>query len=192
MRILVLDNKDSFTYNLAHYIHDITGTKPDVIRNDVFDLSTINNYDGVMLSPGPGLPEEAGIMLPLIVALKPTIPLLGVCLGMQAIAIHHGCRLSNLKKVRHGVSTELILKNDVDILFNDIPVPVKAGSYHSWVIDKKTISNQIIVTATDDTGEIMAIRHATLPHHGIQVHPESIMTDHGNKIIENWISTIRI
>lgn len=187
MRLLLLDNFDSFTYNIAHYVESISGRLPDVIRNNVIDADDCLNYDGVILSPGPGLPGEAGMMQEVIKRVAGKTPLLGICLGMQAIAMHYGCELRNLGAVRHGIQTLLYVKDPEDEMFRGIDNTLNAGSYHSWVVEGSTIPEELQITATDREGNVMAMSHKNHPVYGIQTHPESIMTDQGINYISNFL-----
>ncbi len=186
MRLLVIDNYDSFTYNLVHLIGKVCNDTITVIENDKISVSEAGLYDRIILSPGPGLPHEAGIMPELINTYKTIKPILGVCLGHQAIAESFGAKLKNLDKVFHGVATPIHLIEE-DPLFADCPRSFQAGRYHSWVVDGRTIPSELIVTALDQHQEVMAFKHRTLPVHGIQFHPESILSEHGEVIMKNWI-----
>jgi anthranilate synthase component II len=191
MKILMLDNYDSFTYNLVHYLEAVsTQITVDVIRNDKLSLEAIDNYNYIVLSPGPGLPKNAGIMPELIKQYAPSKSILGVCLGHQAIGEAFGSQLKNLDTVYHGLgmNTKVIRSN---VIFKDLPTQFITGRYHSWVIDKNTLSPDLIVNATDDNGEIMAIQHKTYNVFGVQFHPESILTEHGKTIICNWVNACR-
>ena len=190
MNLLLLDNFDSFTFNIAHYIEALTGNVPDVVRNDVVEPSKCIHYDGIILSPGPGLPDEAGRMQQVIRAAQGEVPILGICLGMQGIAIHNACDLKNLGNVRHGISTLIHINDPDDPMFSEIMNPFRAGSYHSWVVDETSIPSDIKVTATDSEGNVMAISHTIHPVYGIQTHPESIMTDAGMRYIQNFLDII--
>ena len=187
-RILLLDNYDSFTYNILHYVEELDNIECTVIRNDDFDLKQINHFDSIILSPGPGLPEEAGILIPLIKAALPTKKILGICLGHQALAVALGGRLKQLNKVMHGLQRNCIMKDTGDPLFFQLPGTFTTGRYHSWVVDELQLPDQLIVSAIDDDNQIMAIHHKALPVYGVQFHPESIMTPFGKKIIQNWIA----
>ena len=186
MRILVFDNYDSFTYNLVHYLEKVTDAGIDVIRNDKISLDEIEVYDKILLSPGPGIPSEAGILLDVIRKYAPSKSILGVCLGQQAIAEAFGGSISNLEQVYHGVATiaEIIAE---DSLFDDIPRKLKVGRYHSWIVNKKDLPEELEVTAFDESGNIMALRHRQYDLKGVQFHPESVLTEHGLKMIENWV-----
>lgn len=188
MKLLVLDNYDSFTYNLVQYIQEILGRSVDVIRNDAISLDDVDQYDVIVLSPGPGVPSEAGIMPELIQRYSPNKIILGVCLGHQAIGEAFGAELENLTEVFHGVETTMKVTDQEAELFTGIPADFPAGRYHSWVIRKGTLTADFRVTATDSTGEIMAIQHRHYAVHGVQFHPESIMTTHGYQMLENFLS----
>jgi len=186
MKILVFDNYDSFTYNLVHYLEKVSDAKVEVFRNDKIALSEIKKYDKILLSPGPGIPTEAGILLDLIKEFAPTKSILGVCLGQQAIGEVYGGKLINLDSVYHGVATEMEVVKD-DILFKGIPKKFKAGRYHSWVVDEKNFPKELEVTVKDESGYVMGLRHKKFNVRGVQFHPESILTEHGLKMIENWV-----
>ena len=195
MKILVFDNYDSFTYNLVHLVEKIIGEKVDVFRNDQIPLENVQIYDKIILSPGPGLPSEAGMLLPLIRQYAASKSILGVCLGHQAIGEVFGGKLTNLTKVYHGVSSpvKIIPQNTRNVsvnadLFNDIPDGFLAGRYHSWVIDPDGFPESLEVTATDASGHIMALRHKTYDVLGVQFHPESVLTPQGELIMRNWLS----
>ena len=194
MRILVFDNYDSFTYNLVHLVEKIIGNKVDVYRNDQLDLEKAGEYDKMILSPGPGLPSEAGLLLPLIKRYAATKSILGVCLGHQAIAESFGGKLINLSEVYHGVSLPVnIVKNpssglrpNAD-LFAGLPEPFMAGRYHSWVVDPDGFPEELEITAMDPGGHIMALRHRKYDVLGVQFHPESVLTPEGEKLMRNWL-----
>ncbi len=186
-KILVLDNYDSFTYNLVHYVEKITGKKPDVARNDKITLEDIGTYDKIILSPGPGIPDEAGISKELIKTYAATKSILGVCLGHQAIAEVFGGSIYNLDRVHHGVASRVILTNKIDYLYKNIPREFMGGRYHSWMVLKKGLPNELAITSEDETGGIMSISHVRYNVKGVQFHPESILTDQGEHILKNWI-----
>jgi len=186
MRILIIDNYDSFTFNLQHYLEAELDASVTVVRNDAMSLAEVDAFDSLVLSPGPGLPEQAGITMSVIQAFKEKKRILGVCLGHQAIGQAFGASLENLQMVHHGVSSELHIAKD-DYLFDGIPNQTPVGRYHSWVINKTSIPDCMEVIATDEMGEIMAIRHKTLDIRGVQFHPESILSLHGKSLIRNWI-----
>jgi anthranilate synthase component 2 len=186
MRILIFDNYDSFTYNLVHIIEKLIHDKVDVYLNDQLPLEKARQYDKIILSPGPGIPEEAGLLLPLIREYATTKPILGVCLGHQAIATSFGGCLINLDKVFHGLATPVSLVKK-DYIFKHIDDKFDAGRYHSWVVSDKHFPAELEVTARDDNGYIMALAHKTYDIRGVQFHPESVLTPHGEKMLSNWI-----
>ncbi len=184
--ILVLDNYDSFTYNLVHYVEQLTGSEVEVYRNDKISLDEIARFDKIILSPGPGIPSEAGILIDLIKHYAPMKSILGVCLGQQAIAEAFGGKLINLPDVFHGVATEIDVVKD-DLLFHLMPKKLKVGRYHSWVADVETLPEELEVIAVDASGSIMALRHKQYNVRGVQFHPESVLTEHGLTMIKNWL-----
>ncbi len=189
MKILVLDNYDSFTYNLVHYLKELGYEKNiDVFRNDQIELDVVADYDKILLSPGPGIPEEAGIMPELIKQYGPTKSILGVCLGHQGIAEAYGAKLYNMPTVLHGVSSQVNVVKTDDRLFDEIPENYRICHYHSWNVDKNKLGDEIEITALDEFGEIMAIAHKKYDVRGVQFHPESIMTEHGHQLLKNWIN----
>lgn len=187
MKVLVLDNYDSFTYNLVQYIQEILAQKVDVFRNDEISLDQVEDYDFIILSPGPGLPKDAGIMPALIKRYASTKSILGVCLGHQAIGEAFGGQLENLASVFHGVETPVQVTVDDEILFQDMPKEFQAGRYHSWVVSQDAFPQDLEVTAEAENGIIMAMRHKTYDIKGVQFHPESIMTKHGKKMLSNLL-----
>ena len=187
-KILVIDNYDSFTYNLVHYIGKITDSPLDVYRNDEISLEKISSYDKILLSPGPGIPVEAGICIDLIREYAPKKSILGVCLGHQAIGEAFGGRLINLNKVYHGVSSKINIIAASDPLYLGIPLQFEAGRYHSWIIDSKSIPGCLEVTCYDEEGLIMGISHKQYDVRGVQYHPESVLTENGLAIIKNWLA----
>lgn len=187
-RIMILDNYDSFTYNLVHAVQKITGQKVDVYRNDAISLEKVDAYDKILLSPGPGIPDEAGVMKLLIKEYAPTKSILGVCLGLQAIAEVFGGRLRNLSRVFHGVATSIHVVKREDLLFKDLPELFQAGRYHSWIVSRENLPECLKITAIDDQNEIMALSHHEYDVRGVQFHPESVLTPLGEKIIQNWLS----
>ena len=184
-KVLVIDNYDSFTYNLVHLIkemnYDVT-----VVRNDKFNLDDISKFDKILLSPGPGIPDEAGLLKKVIEKYGPTKSILGICLGQQAIAEVYGGSLKNLDEVFHGISSNINLCVKDESIFHGIKNNFQAARYHSWVVDN--ISDQLEITSIDDNNQIMSIRHTKYDVKGVQFHPESILTPYGKKIIENWIN----
>jgi anthranilate synthase component II len=188
-KILVLDNYDSFTYNLVHILKELTHGGPvDVYRNDQILLDDVDNYDKIVLSPGPGVPDEAGILKPLIARYGATKSIFGVCLGCQAIAEVYGGKLLNLNKVYHGVATQINITNTNDRSFRHLVDTIEAGRYHSWVVDPNNVPNELIVSATDNEGHIMALYHQTHDVRGVQFHPESVLTPSGKQIIANFLN----
>jgi anthranilate synthase component 2 len=186
MKILVVDNYDSFVYNIVHLLYEIGVAEIDVIKNDQLDFSYIHQYDKIVLSPGPGIPKEAGIMPKLLTKFASTKSILGICLGHQAIAEHFGTDLINLVTPLHGVSSEIEIVKD-DYLFEHLPKQFKIGHYHSWVV-AETISDELEILAKDELGNIMALKHKKYDVRGLQFHPESILTDNGKIILTNWIN----
>lgn len=186
MKILLFDNYDSFTYNLLHILKEL-GTEVEVRRNDKISLEEVDRFDKILLSPGPGIPEEAGILLPLIRQYAPTKSILGVCLGEQAIGQAFGARLINLQEVHHGVCSDIRLLS-ADPLFAGLEPGFRAGRYHSWVVSREDFPDCLEITAEDtEEGQIMALRHKTYDVKGIQFHPESVLTPKGKTILKNWI-----
>ncbi|WP_294306734.1 aminodeoxychorismate/anthranilate synthase component II [uncultured Chryseobacterium sp.] len=186
-RILVFDNYDSFTYNLVQMIERILDTKVDVVKNDQITLAEIDQYDKIVLSPGPGIPEEAGILLDVIREYAPTKSILGVCLGQQAIAEAFGGRLINLTEIYHGVATPADVIKDNTKIFRNLSSGIEVGRYHSWVVNRDDLPNELEITAVDKDGMIMALQHKTYDVHGVQFHPESILTPEGEMIIRNFL-----
>jgi anthranilate synthase component II len=186
MKILVVDNYDSFTYNLVHALRKFEGVTVSVKRNDKIQPDEPEAYDKIVLSPGPGLPEEAGLMPEIIKAYADKKPFLGVCLGHQALAEGFGASLKNMDKVLHGVATQVIQVNP-SYLFEGVPETFEAGRYHSWIVEKSNLPADLEITCEDEQGRIMAFRHKTLDVVGVQFHPESVLTPLGMKILENWI-----
>lgn len=187
MKILVFDNYDSFTFNLVHIIEKHTNNKVDIFRNDKIDIEAIAVYDKILLSPGPGLPSESGILLNLIQQYAAQKSIFGVCLGLQAMAEAFGGSLINLDKVYHGVATKVRIIEPSAPIFQNIPTEFSVGRYHSWVASKETLPDCFQITAESDDGLIMALQHKTFDLGAVQFHPESILTPHGEKIILNWL-----
>lgn len=185
MKIVIIDNYDSFTYNLSHLLKEL-GAEVDVVRNDKFELKDLEQYDKIVLSPGPGIPSEAGLLLDVIRTYAGRKPILGVCLGHQAIGEVFGASLENLKEVYHGVQTEGTQLGN-DYIFEGLPERVMMGRYHSWVVAKDSVPECLEVTAMSDDGEIMAMRHRQYDIHGIQFHPESVLTHEGKTIVGNFL-----
>jgi len=187
-KILVIDNYDSFTYNLVHYVEKLTGASPDVFRNDEISLEEVGGYEKILLSPGPGVPADAGICIELIKRYASAKSILGICLGHQAIGEAFGGKILNLDSVYHGVSTPVVIKDMNDPLFVNISSPIKAGRYHSWVVSDENLPDCLEITCVDETGIIMGLSHKTFDVRGLQFHPESVLTEHGLEIIKNWIN----
>ncbi len=187
MKILVLDNYDSFTYNLVQYIERVHKEPVDVFRNDQISVEEAGRYDKILISPGPGIPEEAGITLELIRAWGSSKSILGVCLGHQAIAEAYGGSIVNLSTVYHGVTGQMKQVLTGDYILEGVPVDFDAGRYHSWVVEPETLPGELEVTVRNDEGFIMAIRHREHDVRGVQFHPESVLTEYGGRMILNWI-----
>ena len=181
---MVLDNYDSFTYNLVHILKELTGGRVDVYRNDEITLDEAAIYEKIIISPGPGVPDEAGITKKLISHFAPSKSILGVCLGCQAIAEVFGGSLINLDSVYHGVKTDIPVTEKGEKLFHDIPASFEAGRYHSWVVNERDLPSGLGVTARDDEGMIMALSHIEYDVKGVQFHPESVMTEYGKQILQ--------
>ena len=193
MKIVIIDNYDSFTYNLSHLIKSL-GAEVSVVRNDQFSLDEIEAYSKIVLSPGPGIPSEAGLLLDVIRTSAGRKPILGVCLGHQAIGEAFGGRLENLSDVFHGVATPCHIVGEgvtdfipADPLFSGLPADITIGRYHSWVVSREGLPDCLEVTAVSDEGQIMALRHRKLNVRGIQFHPESVLTPDGKKMLQNWL-----
>ena len=191
MKILVFDNYDSFTYNLVHLVEKIIHEKVDVYRNDKIPLGKVKEYDKIILSPGPGIPEEAGLLLPLIKEYASSKSILGVCLGHQAIGEAFGGKLINLTSVFHGVATPVKVKDEKlkvnSELFEGLPETIEVGRYHSWVVSKENFPNELEITAEDENGMIMGLQHKSYDVQGVQFHPESVLTPMGEDIMRNWL-----
>ena len=186
-KIVVIDNYDSFTYNLVHYLEDLN-CAVTVLRNDEFELDELEKYDKILLSPGPGVPDEAGLLKAVIKQYASTKSILGVCLGQQAIGEVFGGTLINLDKVYHGVASTIVLSVTDEPLFDGLGNSFEVGRYHSWVIANEGFPAALQITSTDDNGQIMSIRHKTLDVKGVQFHPESVLTPNGKTILKNWLS----
>ena len=188
MKTVIIDNYDSFTYNLAHLVNEL-GTEVDVLRNDKFELEELEKYDKIILSPGPGIPEEAGLLLEVIRTYAGRKPILGVCLGEQAIGQAFGGKLTNLSEVFHGIQTNVKIKNK-DYIFSGLPTEIPVGRYHSWVVDTEEFPEELVITAISSEGQIMALKHREYDVHGIQFHPESVLTPDGKQIVGNWLKGV--
>jgi anthranilate synthase component 2 len=185
MRLLILDNYDSFTYNIVHAVRQL-GVNPDVVRNDRISLPDFEQYDKIIISPGPGIPSEAGILTQFLAEYADRKPILGVCLGHQAIGERFGARLRNLDDVYHGIQTPINI-NVADYIFDGLDRRLPVGRYHSWIVDTADFPSVLEVTATDEEGNIMAMRHRQFDVRGVQFHPESILTPDGLRIFDNWL-----
>lgn len=186
MKIVIIDNYDSFTYNLAHLVKEL-GADVTVYRNDQFTLNQLEPFDKIILSPGPGIPSEAGLLLDVIKTYAGRKPMLGVCLGHQAIGEVFGAKLTNLESVYHGVATEGTQFGN-DPIFRGMPKRIVMGRYHSWVVDRSGFPDCLEVTAVSDDGQIMGLKHKNYNIHGIQFHPESVLTPMGKEIVANWLN----
>jgi anthranilate synthase component 2 len=187
--ILVIDNYDSFTYNLVHYLEDLD-CKVTVRRNDQISLAEVAAFDMIVLSPGPGIPDEAGMLKAIIAEYAPTKSILGVCLGQQAIAEVFGGSLLNIDQVYHGIATKINIVKD-DVLFTGLPQEIEVGRYHSWVVDPK-LPEVLTATSYDENGQVMSLRHTLYDVCAVQFHPESVLTPYGKKILENWLTSSRL
>lgn len=187
MNILVIDNYDSFTFNLVHLVHEC-GHEATVWRNDKFKLEDVARFDKILLSPGPGIPSEAGLLLDVIRTYGPSKGILGVCLGMQAIAEVFGGKLYNLTRPVHGRATRMKVTDTGELLFKGCPPEFKVGRYHSWAVANTDFSQQLKITAIDDNEVVMALRHKDLDVTGVQFHPESVLTEFGKQMMKNWLS----
>ncbi len=188
-KIVVIDNYDSFTYNLVHYIKNVTGELPDVYRNDKVTGKDLSGYDKILLSPGPGIPDEAGNLKEIISTCAPTKSILGVCLGLQAIGEVFGGSLINMNQVYHGVSSPIIKTKENEPLFEGVPKVFEGARYHSWIVNREGLPQHLKVTAIDEEAQIMALSHVDYDVKGVQFHPESILTEYGGLIIKNWVES---
>ena len=188
-KILVFDNYDSFTYNLVHAVRKLGFTNIEIHRNDVLPLEDVKRFDKIILSPGPGIPSEAGLLLPLIKEYAATKSILGVCLGHQAIAEAFGGTLINLTSVLHGVATPITILKPEDVLFKGLPKTIEAGRYHSWAVERSSFPDCFDITAEDAEGQIMALAHKQFDVHGVQFHPESVLTPMGERLLNNWLNS---
>lgn len=185
-KVLVIDNYDSFTYNLVHYLEELN-CDVTVKRNDQLSLAEVDDFDKIVLSPGPGIPDEAGLLKAIIKEYAATKSILGVCLGQQAIGEVFGGTLNNLDEVYHGVATQVTITVDDESLFKGFDKNIEVGRYHSWVVDKK-LPPELEATSVDENGEIMSLRHKIYDVKGVQYHPESVLTPNGKKLLENWLN----
>ncbi|MEP1489770.1 MAG: aminodeoxychorismate/anthranilate synthase component II [Algibacter sp.] len=186
MKVLVIDNYDSFTYNLVHYLEDLN-CDVTVVRNDKLVLEDVETFNKIVLSPGPGIPDEAGLLKPIIERYASTKSILGVCLGQQAIAEVFGGSLINLDEVYHGVATPVSICVDDEILFKDLEKEIEVGRYHSWVVNAN-LPEPLEATSFDANGQVMSLRHKVYDVRGVQYHPESVLTPHGKQILKNWVN----
>lgn len=185
MKTVIIDNYDSFTYNLAHLVKEL-GAEVSVVRNDQFQLPELKPFDKIILSPGPGIPTEAGLLMDVIDAYASVKPILGVCLGHQAIGEYFGGKLTNLSQVFHGIASTISITAP-DYIYKELPAQVQVGRYHSWVVDNEGLPDCLEVTSVSEEGQIMSLRHKQYDVRGIQYHPESVLTPEGRKIIANWL-----
>ena len=192
MKILIIDNYDSFTYNLVHMVEKITGNLPTVFRNDEITLEDINIYDMIMLSPGPGIPNEAGILKEIIRSYAGKKPIFGICLGLQAIVEVFGGSISNMDQVFHGVATSMKVTKPEAVIFHGIKEKFQGARYHSWIASNDDFPNELEITSEDEEGGIMAIRHRDFPISAVQFHPESILTEVGEQLVKNFIDANKI
>lgn len=192
MKILIIDNYDSFTYNLAHMVEDITGEYPTVFRNDKISMEKINDFDLIILSPGPGIPDEAGILKEAIRTYASTKPIFGVCLGLQAITEVFGGSIENLDRVFHGVATTMKVTDSNAIIYKDIPETFEAARYHSWIASGADFPKELEITAIDEFGSIMSLQHKEFNITAVQYHPESILTPLGEHIVRNFIESNQV
>jgi anthranilate synthase component II len=186
-KILVIDNYDSFTYNLVYYIEKLTGKSPAVYRNDEISLKDVDDFDKILLSPGPGIPVDAGICINIIKQYAPTKSILGICLGHQAIGEAFGGKILNLKQVYHGIATPVMITEHSDPLFRNIPPVFIGGRYHSWVVSADELPDCLKITCKDEDGIIMGLSHMNFDVRGLQFHPESVLTENGMEIMSNWL-----
>lgn len=188
MKILVIDNYDSFTYNLVHLLNEL-GHDAEVWRNDKFKIADVEAFDKILLSPGPGIPSEAGLLLEVIKTYAKTKSILGVCLGQQAIAEVFGGELYNLEKPVHGTATNIVITDPEEVVFKGLENGFKIGRYHSWAVKSDNLPEELLITATDEKGVMMALRHRDLDVRGVQFHPESVLTENGKEMIANWLDS---
>jgi anthranilate synthase component 2 len=191
MHILIIDNYDSFVYNVVQMVRRVEGVTVDVMRNDDERLRNLAGYDGIIISPGPDLPEAAGLLMEVIEKYHTAVPMLGICLGFQALAQYFGAKLVNLQRPLHGHESFLTNVDPADPLYKTIPQPIAVGHYHSWIVEPATLPNCLIPTAYDSDGNLMSFTHRTLPIYGLQYHPESIITPSGPRLLRNFLATIQ-
>lgn len=186
MKILVIDNYDSFTYNLVYILRELHD-QVDVYRNDKISLEQVAEYDKILLSPGPGIPSEAGIMLDVVKEYAPSKSIMGVCLGHQGIGEVFGATLENMSDVLHGISDKVMVTDSQDRIFRNLPHQFKVGRYHSWTVIPNTVPATMTITAVDEQGRVMGLAHKTYDVKGVQFHPESVLTEHGKEMLRNWL-----
>lgn len=191
MQVLIIDNYDSFVYNIVQLVRQIEEVSVEVVRNDNVNLLTVSGYDAVIISPGPDVPDSAGFLMEFISKYYKVMPMLGICLGYQAIAQYFGAQLVNLGKPLHGHESNLTEIDDKDVLYKSLKEPINVGHYHSWIVDKNTLPDCLHATACDSYGNLMSFTHNTFPIYGVQYHPESIITTQGKELINNFITSIR-
>lgn len=187
-KVLIIDNYDSFTYNLVHAVEEIIGHEVTIKKNDQLSLEETDAYEYLILSPGPGLPDDAGLLKDIIRTYRGKKKIFGVCLGLQAIGEVYGCKLMNLDQVYHGIQSDIKITEQSSTIYQDLPETILAGRYHSWVIDETTLSEQLTVTSREDNGQIMSVEDAANKVYAVQYHPESIMTPEGKKILANFLN----
>ncbi len=187
MKIVIIDNYDSFTYNLVHAIKKLSGQSVDVIRNDELELKDLEPYDRIVLSPGPGIPSEAGLLMEIIKEFAPRKCILGVCLGHQAIGESFGAKLTNMSHVLHGIATPICVTSSDPVLFEGLPDKFEVGRYHSWNVDPVGLPDCLEITSLDETGQIMSMKHKEYNVRGVQFHPESVLTPLGEQMLANWL-----
>ncbi|WP_353722694.1 aminodeoxychorismate/anthranilate synthase component II [Dyadobacter sp. 676] len=186
MKILVLDNYDSFTYNLVYILRELHD-QVDIYRNDKIALEDVGNYDKILLSPGPGIPSEAGIMHEVIREYGPSKSILGICLGHQGIGEVYGAALENMTDVLHGIADTAIVTDASERIFKGLPTEIKVGRYHSWTVIPETFTDDLTITAVDEKGRVMGLSHKKYDVKGLQFHPESVLTEHGKEMLQNWL-----
>jgi len=186
-KIVVIDNYDSFTYNLVHYLEELNDQPVTVYRNDEFDLDDLEQFDKILLSPGPGIPDQAGLLKAVIQKYYKNKSILGVCLGQQAIGEVFGANLENLENVFHGIATPITVTDPSEIIFKNLAAQQTVGRYHSWVVSNYQFPEELLITAVDETNQIMALRHKKYDVRGVQFHPESILTPNGKAMLKNWL-----
>ncbi|MFV0521662.1 MAG: anthranilate synthase component II [Mangrovibacterium sp.] len=189
MKIIIIDNYDSFTYNLVHAVNKITGEKIDVVRNDELELADLKDYDKIILSPGPGVPSEAGLLMDIIAEYADKKSILGVCLGHQAIGEYFGAKLVNMGSVLHGIASRASLVSPDDKLFKNLGKEFEIGHYHSWLVSSENMPDCLEVTSLDEKNQIMSIKHKSYDVRGVQFHPESVLTPMGEQMIANWVNS---